>query len=202
MESGDFRLLRSEGRPEPCRRAAGTLLWLLALLLFPSQAHAQAGSDSAPAEAQAVIVEPGSFVRVDDMDFGTIAQPGAPGTVVLTPAAAATCTPTGGLVRTGDCQAARFAGDTTFFFVLRVTRPAGNQMFLNGPGGATMRVSTFTFGVGSGLLNLGPTPTEQRYLVTSGTGNFQFYVGGTLHVGANQAHGSYAGTFPIQVNYN
>jgi hypothetical protein len=31
---------------------------------------------------------------------------------------------------------------------------------------------------------------------------FEFKVGGTLHVGANQVEGTYVGTFDVNVNYN
>lgn len=173
---------------------------LLPLVCVTAPAYAQATTETA--DARAIVLEPGAFIKVQDMIFGRIARPATAGTAVLTPAAAPGCTTTGGVVRTGTCQAAAFAGDASLLFYLRVTRPAGGQIFLSGPGGATMRVNNFTFGGTSGLVSLGSTTTEQRYLVLSGNGNFGFYVGGTLNVGANQAGGNYSGTFTLQVNYN
>ena len=46
---------------------------------------------------------------------------------------------------------------------------------------------------------LGPVPSFFR--ITSAFGNFNFPVGGTLAVGANQAAGTYSGTFSITLNY-
>ncbi|HZG32609.1 MAG TPA: DUF4402 domain-containing protein [Sphingopyxis sp.] len=43
------------------------------------------------------------------------------------------------------------------------------------------------------------TPT--RFRITSPLGNYNFPVGATLEVGANQAPGDYAGSFTITLNY-
>ena len=201
MDWGAFSRDGGRGPPGARVRSALTAGLAIASAVLPLQAKAQQGTDTETAEARAVLLNPGSFIQIDDMVFGEVAQAGA-GTIVLTPAASPTCNTTGGLIRTGPCQAASFAGDVYLLFLLRLTRPAGNQITLTGPGGATMRVSNFTFGAGSALLNLGSTATEQRYLVLSGDGQFLVYVGGTLHVAANQAAGIYQGTFQIQVNYN
>ena len=175
---------------------------LAALTLVLSTSEALAQSDTESAQARAVLLEQGSFAKMQDMDFGRIVKSGSAGTVLLAPSAAPTCTTTGGLVHSNECQAAMFAGDASFLFLLRVTRPPGGQIFLNGPGGATMRLNNFTFGAASPVLNLGSSATEQRYLILTANGSFAFYVGGTLHVAANQAGGNYNGTFVIQVNYN
>lgn len=196
-----FRHLQPLGHMTSRQRSVGALLALLALTLLPAPVLAQVGSDTATAQAQAGIVRPGTIVRLTDMDFGIIAQPTAPGTVVLTPAAAPACNTTGGLVHTGACQAASYAGDMTFFFLLRITKPVGGQINLVGPGGATMRLNNFSFGGTTGLFNWGSTAAEQRYLVTSGDGRFSFHLGGTLQVAANQAPGAYTGTYTLQFNY-
>src|SRR5690242_9276230 len=70
-----------------------------------------AAAGTVASQTQASIVTPLSLVKTADMNFGNIAMPGAPGTVVLAPAS--TCTTTGGLVHTGACQAAAFAGSGT-----------------------------------------------------------------------------------------
>src|SRR5688500_15107828 len=113
MGWGAFRRRCPHGRVAPRARAIRALLAALAFAV-PAPALAQAGSDSETADAQAILLNPGTIVRVIDMDFGKIAQPATPGTVALTPVAAPTCTTTGGLAHTGDCQAAQFMGDMNF----------------------------------------------------------------------------------------
>lgn len=201
MERRDLRRQRPHARATPRRQAIRALLAALAVAV-PRPALAQAGADSETADTQVTLLNPGTIVRVTDMDFSKIARPATPGTVVLTPAAAPTCNTTGGLIHTGDCQAARFNGDMNLLFLLRITKPFGGQINLVGPGGVTMRLSNFTFGDTTGLVAAGSTAAEQRYLILSGDGRFTFHVGGTLQVAANQSPGAYSGTFALQFNYD
>ena len=189
-------------RVPPLQRVICALLAVFVLTFHPGAARAQIVSDTEVADARAAILDPGTIIRLTDMDFGEIIVPLAPGTVVLTPSAAPTCNTSGGLIRSGNCQAASFAGDMSFLFLLRITKPPGGLIDLVGPGGATMRLESFSFGGTTGLLNMGSTPTEQRYLVTALDGSLSFHVGGTLRIAANQASGPYAGTFTLQFNYN
>src|SRR5690606_9019260 len=183
---------RPEGRP-PIRQRAGTA-WLAALALVPVPAAAQ--QDHALMRSE--ILDTTTIQNEADMDFGDIAPGSADGSGALTPSATATCSTNAGIVHTGNCRAAQFSGNAYFLFLLRIDRPAGNQITLTGPGGATMLLDTFTFGMGSGLTTFangnGP-PHQQRYRVASLTGDFTFYVGGTLHVARNQRPGIYNGTF-------
>jgi hypothetical protein len=123
----------------------------------------------------------------------------ANGAVVLNPAATATCTTNAGIVHSGNCRAARFSGSLPFFHTLVITKPAGNQITLSGPLGATMQLHDFTFAKGSGLM-LGGSLTNPTYLVIGGT--FSVYVGGTLDVARTQRPGIYNGTFTLSFNYN
>lgn len=161
---------------------------------------AQAARDNALAIGE--ILNPIVVINEDDMDFGDITPQGADGTVVLKPAATATCTTTGSVIRTGTCRAATFVGDTAFLFLLRVTKPVGDQINLTGPGGATMRLDNFTIVGGPGTIASGSTPTEEDFLVQNGDGSFTVYVGGTLNVAATQRPGVYNGTFEISFNYD
>jgi hypothetical protein len=160
-------------------------------------AGAAAAQETATARMAAVIDTPVIIINSTDMDFGRIVAT-VPGTVLMTPALSASCTVTGGLVRTGPCQAAKFDGRVRFLFPLQITPPSGNAIDLTGPGGATMRLDNFTFRAGPGLLNLG----TNRFLILNLDGSYSFYTGGTLHVGANQLPGVYNGTFEIMLNYN
>ena len=181
------------------RRAACALL--AALALAPLPALAQQAQDHALMRSEildAMIVQ-----NEADLDFGDITPGTANGTVVLTPGTTGTaaCTTNNGIVRIGNCRAARFSGSLPFLFGLEITKPTGNQVMLTGPGGATMRLRDFTFAKGlSPLLMWGGTPTEPNYFVIGG--NFIVYVGGTLDVARNQRPGVYNGTFTLTFNYN
>lgn len=200
MGLGNLTKARRDWRSARLRRAASVPLAALALAL-PLPALAQV-SDSATAEARATIFRPGTIIKLQDMDFGQIAKPTAAGTVVLPANGSANCTTTGGLVRTGTCQSASFRGDLTFLFPLTITKPAGGQIFLVGPSGATMRLNNFTFGSETGMWLTGSTSTQQSYLVYDLSGIFTFRMGGTLNVAANQRAGVYEGTYALQFNYN
>ncbi len=168
-------------------------------LALAAPAHAQA-VDSAQVSAQ--IDAPITLIDGNDMDFGTIAPRGSAGTIVMTSAAAAQCTVTGGLVHTGNCRAATFEGAVRFLFLLRVQGPSGDRIDLTGPGGATMALDNFTFGAGPGVWDLGTGGGSRRFLILNADGSYSFYAGGTLHVAANQQPGVYTGTFELQLNYN
>jgi len=147
----------------------------------------------------AEILAPLVVLKASDMDFGLIMPGTANGTVVLNPGATASCTTNAGIVRSGNCRAARFDGSLPFFHNLVITKPVGNQITLTGPLGATMRLRDFTFAKGSALM-LGGSATDPTYFVIGG--NFSVYVGGTLEVARTQRPGIYDGTFTLSFNYN
>jgi hypothetical protein len=194
-----IRLLRLARRP---RRALPTAVALSSLWAAP--AHAQAvESDTASAQIQTVIQTPGSIDKTADMNFGSIVQPNNAGTVVLSPAASATCTTTGGLVRTGVCRAARFTIYGKKNWKVRIRENNGGVVTLNGPLGATMTMNAITIGTadmtpvnGGNGWNLG------RYNIDNNTGITEFWLGGTLNVGVAQTPGVYTGTVVVQVQFN
>ena len=186
---------RPEGWRARGRCAAGALL--AAAVLAPLPAAAQ--SQQAAAMQHAEILAPLVVLKASDMDFGRIMPGTANGTVVLNPGATASCTTNAGIVRSGNCRAARFDGSLPFFHNLVITKPVGNQITLTGPLGATMRLRDFTFAKGSALM-LGGSATDPTYFVIGG--NFSVYVGGTLEVARTQRPGIYDGTFTLSFNYN
>src|SRR5687768_10731462 len=108
MGLGYLRKTALRRRPSPLERAVCALLAAIALAVLPAQASAQIVSDSETVDARGIILEEGTMAKVTDLDFGYIAMPGTAGTISLTPAAAAVCTPSAGLVRSGPCVAAQF----------------------------------------------------------------------------------------------
>jgi spore coat protein U-like protein len=181
------------GTIRPAWRLAIRVVFLSAALAAPARAQ-----ETATARMGAVIEQPVIVINTADMDFGQIAYTTSGGTVTLTASASATCTTTGGLIRTGTCRAATFEGDVRFLFLLQVQPPAGNGIDLDGPDGATMRLDNFTFGPGPGVIAWG----ANRFLIFNLGGSYTFYTGGTLHVGANQTPGVYRGTFEVVLNYD
>jgi len=150
----------------------------------------------------AVVVEPNSLIKVDDMNFARVAPRATAGSVVLAPATNA-CSSPDGMIRTGACQAATFAGMGRRNFFVRINYPT--TITLTGPGQA-MTVDTITLDTTNDLV-FQPTGNgngngNRRYRIASLTGIFTFRMGGTLRVNANQAAGVYAGTYSVTTVYN
>lgn len=149
----------------------------------------------ATSTSKAILLRPLSFFLVQDMNLGDIVPGPAGGTVRLFPNG--TRTATGTIVLSGSShQPARFAGLGTPNELISITL-AANSIPLNGPG-APMTLSLFEIGSTPTVI-LSTNPSFFR--IGSVLGNYNFPVGGTLAVGANQAPGTYVGTFTITLNY-
>ena len=166
-------------------------LWLPA---YPVQAQTTTSND-----ATAILIEPLTLAKLADMDFGEIFVT-AGGTVVMTPGAVATCTTTGGLIHSEECQPATFAGLGQTGQRVSIRRPNGRIITLTGPG-TDMIISDITIDGGATLTPVQSNPVFERYTINTLDGSFVFWVGGTLTVNANQTPGLYTGTFDIRVDY-
>jgi hypothetical protein len=124
------------------------------------------------------------------LSFGSLGTSASAGTAVLDPATGVV-TVTGGVVNLGGTHtAASFTitvpppGNASYMFTL-----PSSPVTLSGPGSATMFIDPFT--------SKPPCPSS----TCSGKGrNDILTVGGTLHVSANQAQGSYSGSFIVIAN--
>jgi hypothetical protein len=149
-------------------------------------------------DSQVAVVTPGSFFKVDDLNFGTIVAGGTVGTVTVDPAG--TRSATGGVTLWGnDHHPAQFAGmkPTQANRPVRI-RVNTNTIQVTGPG-APMTVRLFR-----GNTNPGQpfTTTLRNYQVQqTSNGAFALFVGATLDVNANQAPGTYTGTWYLTLNY-
>lgn len=177
------------------RSVAVAALGISAGMIAAPQAAAQASATS-PARAEAIVLRPLSFFKVDDLHFGDIIPSvTAAGTVRLQPNN--TRTATGGIVLVGNIhQPARFAGLGTNNQQVTIALQA-SSIFITGPG-APMRVRNFEIGSTPTTI-LSTTPL--RFRLNSVTGAYNFPLGATLEVGANQTPGEYAGNFTIILNY-
>ena len=138
--------------------------------------------------ADAIILKPLTLLKTEDMDFGWLLASGAAGTAVLDPVTGAV-TATGGVTAVnGPTTAAAFVGAGTRRAPVIIRIP-NNPITLTRSGGTeTMTVSTWTLdGASTRLINAFEA--------------FEFQVGGTLNVGANQMPGTYVGTFSVEVQY-
>lgn len=178
-------------RPLPMQRG----LAIAALMIAPAAASPALAQTGAQSEAEAIVLRPLSFFKVNDLDFGDIIASNAAGTVTIGPDGSRSRT--GGVTLAGNGgEPARFAGLGSFNRQVNISL-GSNTIWITGPG-VRMRVRNFEIGSTPTAI-LSTTPT--RFRITSPLGNYNFPVGGTLEVGANQAPGDYSGTFTITLNY-
>ena len=158
---------------------------LAAALLAPAPAR-PAGATSA-AKAHVAVLHPLSLVLNGDLDFGTIAVAGA-GTVVVEPNANA-MTASGGVTPLGGSPtAATFVGAAGSASVVIIRIPKNPITITRAGGTETMSVRDFTL-----------QGQDKRTLAKQES--FEFRVGATLNVPANQLEGTYAGSFDVTVHY-
>jgi Domain of unknown function (DUF4402) len=147
--------------------------------------------------AKVVVVSRLSFLNVDDLEFGSILPSATAGTVTVSPTGART--KTGGVTLVGGLvQPARFAGRGTLNQTVLVSLNSSPSTLTRIGGTETMRLDTIVIGsTPTAVLTVRP----QSFRITSPTGIFNFPIGGTLSVNANQVPGDYAGTFALTLNY-
>jgi hypothetical protein len=178
-------------RPLPLQRG----LAIVALSIAPAAASPALAQAGAQGEAEAIVLRPLSFFKVNDLDFGDIIPSNAAGTVTIEPDGSRGRT--GGVTLAGGGgEPARFAGLGTRNRQVNISL-GSNSIWITGPG-TRMRVRNFEIGsTPTAILSTSPT----RFRIISPLGNYNFPVGATLEVGANQAPGDYSGSFTITLNY-
>jgi hypothetical protein len=148
-------------------------------------ATAHAASETAIAKAR--ILREIQLNNTSDLEFATIISGATADTVVVSTAGAVTCGTN--LVCTGTTTAAGFEIQGTNNAVVLIS--GDNSVTLTETvGGVDTMTASLTRSTGSVTLTAGP-----------GSVGGTFSVGGTLSVAANQASGSYEGTFNVTANY-
>ena len=164
-----------------------SLAALLALCaLAPAQAAPiAAGQDSA---ATIALLHPLELIKREDLDFGYVGVGTTAGTVVINPNTSAVTATGGAFLLGGTPHPALFTGaaGTSSVVIIRIPKQPITLTRISGT--ETMTVSNFTL---QGL--------DKRHAARNVS--FDFQVGGTLNVNANQAEGVYVGTFEVSVQY-
>lgn len=166
------------------------LLRLLAatLLLCPAAAQAATVAAGTPGKGHVSILLPASFSKLMDMDFGLLTVTTA-GTAIVDSSTGAVTT-TGGVTFVGGMpHAARFAAVTPTKNIVKISLPKQAVKLTRIGGTETMTLDTWAI---NGATSRNVVAHQE----------FEFQVGGTLHVNANQAEGVYLGTFDVTLNYN
>ncbi len=159
----------------------------LAVLLAPGIALAAPVTPAKNATATVEITAPATVRKLNDLYFAFLTVTTA-GTAVIDPNTD-TMTTTGGVIHVGGVPySALFEAVSPVKNVVLIRIPKSPSTLTRVGGTETMRVDTWTL-----------AGSASRNVVAKEP--FQFKVGGTLHVNANQVEGTYVGTFTVDVQY-
>lgn len=162
----------------------------IAALLVAAAMPLHAATPSKESKAGAIVLRPLSLLKKTDMDFGTLATSPAAGTATINPVTSVVTT-TGGVtslpIGTAPTAAA-FVGAGSKNAPYQIRLPKTPITLTRVGGTETMSVSNWTLD--------GPTNRN-----VGSNQAFQFNVGAQVTVAANQAGGTYVGTFDITVHY-
>ena len=183
-------------------RAPIAVLAMLAMLFASSGASAQtsanANANASTAETAVAISTASSLSNTGDLDFGSIIATGVAGTVTIAPDGGVTNT--GGTIPMGGSRAASFLLERD----VGIQYPTGYSPILPSTveithetdPSATMTIRDLTSDFDR---------TRQIFIFTVpgwwGLTEYDFRVGGTLDVAADQLPGVYTGTFTVQVDF-
>lgn len=139
-------------------------------------------------EGTVAVLHPLTLIKRGDLDFGTVAPVTGAGTVTIDPTTKAVSTTGGVQVLGGTPYPAMFTGAANQKSVVIVRIPKQPITVRRVGGTETMVVSNFKL---EGL--------DKREAAAKVA--FDFHVGATLNVSANQREGAYIGTFDVTVQY-
>ena len=158
-----------------------------AAVLAPALAHAAPVQPDRQASSTVTITKPVAVRKLNDLNFATLAVWSA-GTAVVNPNTDAMTTTGGVVYSSGLAYAALFEAVSPVKSVVLIRIPNKAATLTRVGGTETMTVDTWTL-----------NGSASRNVVARQT--FEFKVGGTLRVNANQAEGLYVGTFNVDVQF-
>lgn len=166
----------------PFLRALGAAALLAAA---PSQLLAALTASST---GELVVLRPLTLVKTADLDFGSLVSSPAAGTATVDALTGAVTTAGGVTPAPGATSAAQFEGARSLRGPVIIRIPTEPISVTRSGGTETMVVSDWTL-------------DGHKTRVVGANEAFEFNVGGTLYVDANQAPGTYVGSFSVTVNY-
>ena len=164
-----------------------TLVKIVAFLMCVGSSGAQAAT-VAQSGAKLTLVSPLSLVKTGDLLFGNLVSGSTAGTVTIDPNTGTRTSSGGVMLLGGSAGPASFTGVAGGPSLVYIQQPATPVTLTRVGGTETMQVNSLSIQGGQFRLFL------RRQA-------FNFNVGGTLSVGANQADGDYVGTFAVTINY-
>ena len=166
-----------------------SLRWLAAAALLAAvPAQLLAATPATNSSGEVMILRPMTLVKVRDLDFGGLIASAVAGTATVNPLTGAITTAGGVTPAAGPTAAARFAGVRSLRGPVQIRIPTAPITVTRSGGFETMIVSDWTL-------------DGKTTFVVGANEAFEFNVAGTLYVGANQAPGTYVGSFSVTVNY-
>ena len=163
------------------------LLLGLAALFASAPAHAAPVAPDRQARSTVVITPPASVRKMEDLNFASLTVTTA-GTAIIDPNTDGMTTTGGVLYVAGLDYAAQFEAVSPIKSVVIIRIPRNPITVTRVGGTETMTVSNWTLSGDSRR-----TVAAQEI--------FEFKVGGTLFVNANQAEGLYLGTFDVEIQF-
>lgn len=159
-----------------------------AALLLAASSPLLAATPPAEAVGEAIVLKPLSLIKKTNMDFGKLITSATAGTATIDPVSGAVTT-AGGVTATGMAtSAATFLGAGSRNAPYQIRIPSKPITLTRVGGTETMTVTNWTL----------DGPTNRKIGANEA---FQFGVGAQLSVAANQASGTYVGTFDVTVHY-
>ncbi len=157
-------------------------------LLVAAPSQLRAATPPTESTGNAIVLKPLSLIKKTNMDFGTLITSATAGTATINPVTGILTT-TGGVTPVpGGVSPAVFLGAGSRNAPYQIRLPKNPITLTRSGGTETMIVSNWTLD--------GPTNR-----MVGANEAVSFNVGARLAVGANQADGTYVGTFDITVHY-
>jgi hypothetical protein len=163
-------------------------LLALTMVLAPTPGQAAPVAAATPAQATGTLLFPLEIVKNSDLDFGNVGTTATAGTVVINPETDTISATGGAALLGGTPHAAQFTGAAKGNNVVIIRIPKQPVTLTRVGGTQTMIADNFT------LQGLDKRAVAARVA-------FDFKVGATLNVNANQAEGTYVGTFDVSIQY-
>lgn len=173
---------------QPKKKSAFIALFLSSCLLSVQPIQAQTSSGQTNADVR----QPLTVVKNSDLDFGSFVA-GTTNSEFRIDAVTGIMAQLNGnaIAMGGTTSRASFTATGTPFQQANIRRSQNSINIVRDGGSETMRVNDFWLGNRAGL----------RDQVLDASGQATYFVGGKLRIGANQAAGTYRGTFNVTIEY-